>query len=163
MNQVFQDSLRPPEEEHLSHSMDSSYDSELWLTAHTQLLQQRQDKVSELSKDIEMLNEMYKDLNLRIESQQEDLNLLQDHIIVTEDKVITANKELATAQSLKSTNTSLKLILLGIATTGVAAGTGGIGLLIGLKPLSIFLISSGCTFLTLGATLISARSAAHHG
>jgi hypothetical protein len=155
MDLISPDSLCPPEERHLLHSTDSSYDSELWLTAHTQLLLKRQHEVSELSKDLEMLNEMYKDLNLRVESQQEDLNLLQDHVVAAGDKVVSANKELATAQSLKSSNISLKLVLLGIATTGIAAGSGGIGLLIGLKPLTILLVSSGCTFLTLGATFIS--------
>jgi hypothetical protein len=155
MDLIFPDPLCPSEEQHLLHSTDSSYDSELWMTAHTQLLQQRQTKIMELGKDLELLNEMYKDLNLRVESQQEDLNLFQDRVITTEDKVVTANKELITAQSLKSSNASLKLILLGITVTGIATGTGGIGLLVGLKPLTILLVSSGCAFLTLGVNLIS--------
>lgn len=142
-----------PSEQHLLFSSDSSYDSGLWMTAHTQLLEQRHNEISELSKDLTMLNEMYKDLNLRVESQQEDLNILEEVTIRTDNKIRNANKELGAAQSLRSSNFSLRILLLGTAATGIALGTGGIGLLIGLKPLSMILVSSGCTVIALGAVL----------
>ena len=134
-------SLRSPEEQHLLYSTDSSYDSELWITAHTQLLTQRNHDITELSKDLTLLNEMYRDLNLRVESHQDDLDLLQHNVIQTENKVKIANKEISFAQAAKSSNFSLKLIILGFVATGITAGAGGISFLIGVKPLTALLIN----------------------
>lgn len=153
MEHLKSSSLRSPEEQHLLYSTDSSYDSELWITAHTQLLTQRNHDITELSKDLTLLNEMYRDLNLRVESHQDDLDLLQHNVIQTENKVKIANKEISFAQAAKSSNFSLKLIILGIVATGITAGAGGISFLIGVKPLTALLISSGCSLVAIRAAI----------
>lgn len=61
---------------------------------HLLMIQAKQDSIIQIEKDVVMLNEMFKDLNFLVVSQQEGIDLIENHIDETKKTTAAAHTDL---------------------------------------------------------------------
>lgn len=84
-------------------------------------------EVREIEKKVALLHELFLDLSFLLTTQEETINVIENHISRTRNHQVQANKELVQAekQQKKSRKGMLALLLIatGVATTGVVASS----------------------------------------
>jgi hypothetical protein len=129
---------------------DSDLDSSLWISAHSELLLKRSEEFAALSRDLELLNQMCADLRELIGEQQEPLDRAEQHLLGTRERVVQAETSLHEGASMQRRSLWLKAGLCVLVGGSLGAGIGGIGLLVGLKPLAALALGGGCSILVSG-------------
>lgn len=134
---------------------ESSLDSSLWLNSQCQLLEKRQEEYLALSHELEMLNDIYNDMSTLTNNQQFLVDKSEQLITTTKTRLIQAENILHDSSLFYKRNIWLKTGLYFIIGSSVGIGTGGFGLLIGLKPAIAFAFGSG--FGLFGASIAAVK------
>lgn len=93
------------------------------------------DKYHLLLQEITSLQHLFQDVHYLVDQQQEQLDIVTDQINNTKDHVTKTEIEINKSEKFHSSNNRLKIALYLAAGSTIGAGFGGIGILLGLKPL----------------------------
>jgi len=94
--------------------------------ADSEILMEFNCDMQQLSKDLEDLPEIFKDIDHQIEKQGENIPKIEEKIVNSQDKVDEAFLELADAERSKANNRVLKLGIIGASVGGALGGSVGV-------------------------------------
>jgi len=124
-------------------SVSLDEDPNLWLSAHCELLEQREKKYEALNRELEMLTEIHKDMEKLIGKQQSPLNEVETHVIGSLQKIASSNLSLELAHKFQNSSLFLRTGGILVLGTTLGSGLGGFALLAGIKPLIALTIGGG--------------------
>lgn len=133
---------------------DLDENPDLWLSAHCETLEKRQQEYAKLNRELDMLAEIHNDLEKIVGDQKESLDQLQEHVIESSIQSRKANTMLELAHKFQNSSLFVRTgICLAIGTT-VGSGIGSFGFLLGIKPIIALTIGGGLGVLVSGVSII---------